>query len=263
MKKIIMILSAVVMMVTAFVGIMNKNDLEDVVKELETVRGDVKTATEQLGEAEDKRDDSAEKETQAKDGRNQVAALVGGVAQELKRAARDVEDVSSELMKVEIEKKEIDLAVQRQFPDGKIKSVEDLAMTRTMLTDTLTEKQNQKTELIATVTEAQQSKLSEIAKVKEEEKYQMRRAQKLTLNGLTATVIAANKEWGFVMVNAGRQHGVSPDASLLVKRGNTRIARLRIVTLEEGVTVADVVDESIVPGIDVQPGDKVIFENVQ
>lgn len=47
----------------------------------------------------------------------------------------------------------------------------------------------------------------------------MGRAQKLALNGLVATVIAVNKEWGFVMINAGRQHGVSPDASLLVKRG--------------------------------------------
>lgn len=263
MKKFIMILSALVMVGSVFVGFINKGDLESVVKELEKVRGDVKTATAQLGEAEDKRDDSAEKETQAKDGRNQAAASVEGVKQELKIAARAVEDVSSELKKVEIEKKEIDLAVAKQFPDGKIKTAEDLNMTLTMLKDTLTETQNIKTELVASVTTAQQAKQSEIAKVKQEEKYQMQRAQKLTLNGLTATVIAANKEWGFVMVNAGRQHGVAPDASLLVKRGNTRIARLRIVTLEESVTVADVVDESIVPGIEVHPGDKVIFENVQ
>jgi hypothetical protein len=263
MKKFIMILSALVMVGSVFVGFINKGDLEDVVKELEKVRGDVKTATAQLGEAEDKRDDSAEKETQAKDGRNQAAASVEGVKQELKIAARAVEDVSSELKKVEIEKKEIDLAVSKQFPDGKIKSAEDLNMTLTMLKDTLTEKQNKKTELVTSVTTAQQAKQSEITKVKQEEKYQMQRAQKLTLNGLTATVIAANKEWGFVMVNAGRQHGVSPDASLLVKRGNTRIARLRIVTLEDSVTVADVVDESIVPGLEVRPGDKVIFENVQ
>lgn len=263
MKKFIMILSALLMMGSAFIGIINKGDLEDVVKDLERLRGEVKTATAQLGEAEDKRDDSTEKETQAKDGRNQAAASVEGVKQELKIADRALEDVSSELKKVEIEKKEIDLAVQKAFPDGNIKSTEDLTMTLTMLKDTLTEKQNTKTELVASVTAAQQTKQAEISKVKQEEKFQMQRAQKLVLNGLTATVIAANKEWGFVMINAGRQHGVAPDASLLVKRGNTRIARLRIVTLEDAVTVADVVDESIVAGIEVHPGDKVIFENVR
>ena len=263
MKKFIMILSALIMMGSAFVGISNKDDLKRVVESLERLRVEVKTATAQLGEAEDKRDDATEKETQSKDSRNQAAAVVEGVKQELKIAARAVEDVSSELRKVEIEKKEIDLAVKRQFPDGKVKSIDDLTINLTMLKDTLTEKQNKTSELTAAVTTAQQAKQSEASKVKQEEKYQMQRAQKLALNGLTATVIAANKEWGFVMVNAGRQHGVSPDASLLVKRGNTRIARLRIVTLEDAVTVADVVDESIVPGIEVHPGDKVIFENVQ
>jgi hypothetical protein len=32
------------------------------------------------------------------------------------------------------------------------------------------------------------------------------------------------------------------------------------VNLEDTVTVADIVDDSLVSGIEVQPGDKVIFE---
>lgn len=263
MKKFIMILSGLAMMGAAFVGILNKEDFTDVIEELAQVRDDVKTATAELGEAEDKKDDSELKETQAKDGRNQVAAGVESTKLELKTAERAVEDVSAELKKVDIEKKEIDLAIRKQFPDGNIKSIDDLTMNLTMLKDTLTEKQSTKTDLAAQVTSAAQVKQAEVAKVKSEEEYQMGRAKKLALNGLVATVIASNKEWGFVMVNAGRQHGVAADASLLVKRGNTRIARLRIVTLNDAVTVADVVDESIVAGIEIQPGDKVIFENVR
>ena len=101
----------------------------------------------------------------------------------------------------------------------------------------------------------------QVAKVKEEEKFQVQRAQKLAINGLIATVIAVNKDWGFVMVNAGREHGVQADSSLLVKRGNSRIARLRIVNLGDRSIVADVVDESLTSGIDVKPGDKIIFES--
>ena len=70
-----------------------------------------------------------------------------------------------------------------------------------------------------------------------------------------------NGDWGFVMVNAGRAHGVTGDATLLVKRGEQRVARLRIVNIEETLVVADVVDGAEVSALKVQPGDKVIFEN--
>lgn len=263
MKKFIMILAGVAMLGAAAVGVLNKIDMEALRAELTDVRAKVQTATEKLGEAEDKRDDSLEKETQAKDSRNQAAAAVEGVKQELKIVERSLEDVTSEVKKVEIEQKEIDLAVRKQFPDGNIKSAEDLNMNLTMLKDTLTERQNRKAELTAQMEAANQAKQVQVSKVKEEEEFQIARAQKLALNGLVATVIAVNNQWGFVMINAGREHGVQPDASLLVKRGNSRIARLRIVTLEDRAIVADVIDDSVVSGIKVQPGDKVIFENVQ
>ena len=263
MKKFIMILAILAMGGAAVVGLLNKKDIEDVSDRLEVVREEVKEVTEQLGEAEDKRDDATEKETQAKDGRNQAAAAVEQVKQEQKKVERALEDLTAEMKKVEIEQKEIDLAIQKQFPTGEIKSSGDLEMTLTMLQETLTQTQNKKAALEASVTEAAQARQVEVEKVKKEEEFQMQRVQKLALNGLVATVIAVNKEWGFVMVNAGRQHGVSADSSLLVKRGNTRIGRLRIVNLQDTSVVADVVEDSVVKGIDVQPGDKVIFENAR
>jgi myosin heavy subunit len=260
MKKFVMILAGLAMIGAVAVGLINKGDREDILAELKGLVISVKDVTEKLGAAEDKREDTLEKETQAKDDRNQAAAAVEGVKQELKIVERALEDVEAEIKKVEIEQKEIDLAVQRVFPDGNIKSAEELRMTLTMHKDTLTERQNKKAELIAQMEAANQAKQVQISKVREEEKYQNQRAQKLAVGGLVATVIAVNNEWGFVMVNAGQAHGVSPDASLLVKRGNSRIGRLRIVNLEATSTIADVVDDSIVPGINVQPGDKVIFE---
>tara|TARA_R110000850_G_scaffold66894_1_gene148441 strand:- start:2401 stop:3192 length:792 start_codon:yes stop_codon:yes gene_type:complete len=262
MKKFIMIFAAVAMVGAVVVGLINKKELEGKLADLKEVGVQVRDTTAKLGEAEDKRDDAVEKEVQAKDGRNQAAAAVEGVKQNLKIVARSLEDVTAELKKVEIEQKEIDLAITKQFPDGNIKTAEDLNMSLTMLKDSLTENQNKKAELNAQLTSASQAKQTEVAKVKEEEKFQVTRAEKLSLNSLVATVIAVNKEWGFVMVNAGRVHGVSADASLLVKRGSERVARLRIVNLESSIVVADVVDDSSVSGINVQPGDKVIFETL-
>lgn len=263
MKKFIMILAGLAMLGSSVVGVLNKNELAAVNAEFARLKSEVTDVTAKLGEAEDKRDDSQEKEVQAKDIRNQAAAAVSESDQKLKVVQRAVDETSAELQKAEIEKKEIDLAIRKIFPDGNIKTSEDLQMNLTMLKDTLTASQNQKTELNTQLGSVAQAKQTQVAKVKEEENYQMERAQRLTLNSLIATVIAVNKEWGFVMINAGRSHGVTPEASLLVKRGNTRIARLRIVNLEDMVVVADIVDDSLVKGIEVQPGDKVIFENAQ
>ena len=261
MKKLIMIIAGVAMLGAVVVGVINKNDLAAVVAELEDTKVKVKDATEKLGAAEDKRDENIEKETQAKDGRNQAAAAVEGVKQNLKIVERSLADVDSELKKVEIEQKEIDLAIKKVFPDNQFKTPEELEMTLTMLKDALAEKQNTKAELNAQLTSASQAKQVQVAKVKEEEKAQFERAQKLSLNSLIATVIAVNGDWGFVMVNAGRAHGVTADASLLVKRGEQRVARLRIVNIEETMVVADVIDGAAVSSLKVQPGDKVIFEN--
>lgn len=258
-----MILAGLAMLGSAVVGLMNKGDIDRLSSELTQVKGDVKDATARLGEAEDNRDDAEQRETQAKDGRNQASAAVESVKQDLKVIERSLEDVAAEMKKVEIEQKEIDLAVRKQFPDGNIKSADDLKMTLTMLKDTLTEKQNRKAELQAQKEAAQQAKQTEVAKVEEEEEYQFERAQRLTLNSMIATVVAVNKDWGFVMVNAGKAHGVQADSSLLVRRGNSRVARLRIVSLEDMMTVADVIDESSITGVAVKPGDKVIFENTQ
>ncbi len=263
MKKLFMILSCFVMLGAAVVAVLNKNDLDDLNTVLARLKAEVVDVTNKLNEAEAKRDETREKENRAKDARNQISAAKAEAEQTLKRVERELETVSDKLKGVEIEKKEIDLAVEKAFPDGNIKSAEDLQMSLTMLKDTLTESQNRKTELNAALGNAAQARQAQVAKVREEESFQMERAQRLALNGLVATVIAVNRDWGFVMVNAGRAHGVSADASLLVKRGNTRIARLRIVNLEEMAVVADVVDSSLVQGIEVQPGDKVIFENVQ
>ncbi len=261
MKKIVMILAGFAMLGASVVGVLNKKDLEAVIQKLTGLKEQVTEVTAKLGEAEDKRDDAQEKETQAKDTRNQAAAAVSESEQKLKVVQRAVEELSTELQKVDIEKKEIDLAITKVFPDGNIKDSKDLQMNLSMLKDTLTAQQTKKSELNTQLEGAAQAKQVQVAKVKEEETKQAQRAERLALTGLVATVIAVNREWDFVMVNAGRSHGVTPEASLLVKRGNTRIARLRIVNLEDTVTVADLVDGSLVSGIEVQPGDKVIFEN--
>ena len=84
MKKFIMILAGFAMLGASVVGVINKNDLDELTGQVDDKRAEVKDATARLGEAEDKRDDAEERENQAKDTRNQIAATVEGVKGNLK-----------------------------------------------------------------------------------------------------------------------------------------------------------------------------------
>lgn len=243
------------------IGLMNKNFLADTTKSLSDTKNQVRIVTGELGEKEDERDGLKESESQARDVKNQASAAVQDVQQTLKIEQRKVDDKKNNLERVEIEQREIDMAVKRVFPDGNIQSPDDLRMILTMLQDTLTTNQNEINTLDMKSQQLLAKRQVEMGRVGEEENYQLERRTKILLGSLEATVIAVNNDWGFVMVNAGRTLGVEPNATLLVKRGNTRVARLRILNLQDNVCVCDVVKGSTNRGVAVNAGDKVIIEN--
>lgn len=131
-----------------------------------------------------------------------------------------------------------------------------------MLEATLNQKQAELTALREDVrqtnaeVEKNEGRIAELVQEEEE------RRQRVALNGMEAMVIAINRDYGFVIVNAGSDIGVTPDASLLVQRGVDRIGRLRIVQVDPKVTIADIIPGSVSPGAQIMVRDKVIFENV-
>lgn len=81
-------------------------------------------------------------------------------------------------------------------------------------------------------------------------------------NSLVATVVAVNNDWGFVVIDAGKNKEITPDTKLIVTRGNETIGKLSIVSVEGTKTVANIVQKSLRSGIAVTPGDRVILENL-
>ena len=77
--------------------------------------------------------------------------------------------------------------------------------------------------------------------------------------GLRGQVLAVNREYNFVVLNLGSRNGVSGDATMIVQRGGSMVGRVRTVSVEPSQTVADIVPNSVPAGVVVQPGDTVIF----
>lgn len=86
------------------------------------------------------------------------------------------------------------------------------------------------------------------------------RVAKLKRSALEAVVTGVNQEWGFIVIGAGANSGFTPQSGLIVQRDGQMIARVRPSAIEPTQTIAEINFNSLLPGVRIQPGDRVIFE---
>lgn len=101
-----------------------------------------------------------------------------------------------------------------------------------------------------------QAQLSDIAESIEVRKKSFDR------NSLSATIVAVNNDWGFVVIEGGENKGITVDTKLLVTRGNQPIGRLQIVSVDQSKTLANIDMKSVRNGVAIAPGDRVILESL-
>jgi len=85
------------------------------------------------------------------------------------------------------------------------------------------------------------------------------RNNRISRNAMDAVITAVEQGWGFVVIGAGSNTGFTPQTSLLVKRDGKLIGRVRPSSIEPNQTIAEIDQESLVPGVRLQPGDRVIL----
>jgi hypothetical protein len=86
-----------------------------------------------------------------------------------------------------------------------------------------------------------------------------RHAPSVTKAGVRGTVLAVNQAYNFVVLNLGGRHGVEPNAEMLVLRGGTLIGKIRVSSVEPSTAIGDIVTSSLARGVQVQPGDVVVY----
>jgi type II secretory pathway pseudopilin PulG len=77
--------------------------------------------------------------------------------------------------------------------------------------------------------------------------------------GVRGTVLAVNQAYNFVVLNLGAHQGVEANAELLVVRDGALIGKIRISSVEPSTAIGDIVTSSLERGVQVQPGDIVIY----
>ena len=92
----------------------------------------------------------------------------------------------------------------------------------------------------------------------QEEKKQRREAGAVK-PGVRGTVLAVNQAYNFVVLNLGGRQGVEPNTEMLVLRDGTLIGKIRISSVEPSTAIGDIITSSLERGVQVQPGDIVIY----
>jgi hypothetical protein len=92
---------------------------------------------------------------------------------------------------------------------------------------------------------------------REDERNQGESAIKRT--GIRGTILAVNQAYNFVVLNLGDRQGVELNAEMLVIRNGTLIGKIRVSSVEPSTAIGDIITSSLARGVQVQPGDTVIY----
>jgi cob(I)alamin adenosyltransferase len=77
--------------------------------------------------------------------------------------------------------------------------------------------------------------------------------------GVRGTVLAVNQAYNFVVLNLGGRQGVEPNAEMLVLRDGVLIGKIRVSSVEPSTAIGDIITSSLERGVQVQPGDVVVY----
>jgi hypothetical protein len=77
--------------------------------------------------------------------------------------------------------------------------------------------------------------------------------------GVRGSVLAVNEAYNFVVLNVGGRQGVDANSEMMVLRRGALIGRIRVSSVEPATAIGDIITNSLARGVQVQPGDVVIY----
>ena len=252
MPKILLLVSAALLLVSGGLSFLNKNklvasltDARDARQKLVSVQTDTARSRADQKKAQQDAKDALQR---AADAQTQLDGMKGQVTDlqtQVKTASENVTAKNKEIADLNA-KLAGEPTTASAGPSADVaKQIEDL--------------KRQKDEL-QLVKDSQENQLKGVqAQLLDAQRREQGVRDKSIMLGLRGRVLAVNREYNFVVLDLGSNKGVSSNATLIVQRGGSLVGRVRTVSVEPSQTVADIVPNSVPAGVIVQPGDTVIF----
>lgn len=247
--------SAILLVVVAVFGVLNTTKVK-------TLRSSVTDAIARRDAAERRR---AAQEKEIKTREAAVAAEKAKISQSESKVA----NAEGDLVKVQAEKASLQAKLQaneteianlkKQIDEAKPPSANPGAPSKVELQAQLDDARRQVDSAErekALLSDKLQSLQARSSQLEEEKK---RRAVAGGKVGVRGTVLAVNQAYNFVVLNLGARQGVEPNSEMLVLRDGSFIGKIRISSVEPATAIGDIVTSTLARGVQLQPGDIVIY----
>jgi hypothetical protein len=262
MAKLFIGIALALMVATAALGFLAKGNidkLQSTLKEksssLTKTQGDLQTSKNDLKKSNEERDAANTKAEETAKNLDQSKKDLDTAKGELDTAKTSVTGLTADLAKAneELEKLRKPAVAGGPSEDPRIAPLQAEVQTAKA------EAAEAKKVLDLTIAQGKENEI----KLAEATKRERDREKGITRKGLQGRILAVNGGWNFVVLSVGDKQGVMVNSPLLVVRGGTPVARLRITSVEPSTSIADVIPGSVARGVTVQPGDTVIFEGTR
>jgi hypothetical protein len=253
--KNLITLSILLLAVAGVFGVLNTTKVK-------TLRSNIADANAARDSAERRR---AEREKEIKGREAAIAAERAKIAEADSRVA----SAEAELVKLQTDKSDLQTKLQaneteianlqKQVEEGKPTSANPGAATPQELQAQLDDARRQLEDAEREKTflsDKLQSVKTRSSQLEEEKKRRVVGSGKV---GVRGTVLAVNQAYNFVVLNLGGRQGVEPNSEMLVLRDGSFIAKIRISSVEPATAIGDIITSTLPRGVQVQPGDIVIY----
>lgn len=180
---------------------------------------------------------------------------------DLKKLTKQISDNEGKISGLEVELKtfaEAEKKIEAMFSsegingiDGGKAKLNQLEAKRKELIDTQDTLDREK-ESLTEVTE------TNLAKLKKQADYIAKRKTSIGGNAQTYTVSASDFEWGFVIVHAHEIERFYINQDLYILRNGSYIGTVKVTSVEPGRVMANIIYDTVSPGVTFRKGDKVI-----
>ncbi|MEZ5303418.1 MAG: hypothetical protein R3F11_22670 [Verrucomicrobiales bacterium] len=264
--KIVFILATILMLASIVLGIQNRQTFIDTRKEKDQTDANIKSRINDANELETEIQ-AIHKETNGHESRlNEAIATLESEQSKMKVLNQELTNLKAQEaqvdMDIEMRKKEFEEIKTLLGITGDEIDVDAIKQELDTLKRTVADKEREEMTLDSNVSTAEKKLADNNGIIARLEQVERERSAGVARNAMEATITAVNRDWGFVVLNAGKAKGISTESKLIVKRGESIIGSLNIVSIEDSLTVADIDESSMPEGARMMPGDKVILENL-
>ncbi|MCB1094879.1 MAG: hypothetical protein KDN22_04800 [Verrucomicrobiae bacterium] len=255
MAKIILILSILAMGGATFFGIKNRQTLIELKKQTIDINKQIDRDYIAYSDAADAADKIEKNIASEEEGQAEVVASIGARKREVSNIENAIKKADDEIAATEAKtnalQRELDaLGVTPETLLEEKDAIEKAIVLANEEAETLKGEIDLTRNVIAANRQATSAIRSRLQKRKEA----------IGARQLTVSVRDVNDEFGFIVLSAGKNSGVASDSQFLILRGSTLIAKVTASTVQESVTIANVVPGSLSEGAVIMPGDTAILD---